>query len=856
MSEKLKKTDWIRQRLKKTGDSEPEQASLRLIIGVMLVSYFCLPWAEGTTFTQTITSVASLVTMGYYTGAVAIAVAIMVNPQQSYIRRVAGILLDMTSLSIVMFLAGAQSVFLFVLYLWVILGNGFRYGIKYLYISQVVAVVGFFAAIMWGDYWQSHKSEPIALSLLFMLILIPAYSSFLIKKLHAAIASAKQANEAKSRFLANMSHELRTPLNGVIGMGDLLRETKLDNEQREFVTTMHSSAHTLLELIEKVLDISKIEAGKITITRSHMDLHALVNSVLSMQSPIGATKGITVSCTIDSDVPFLLDGDQPHIRQILINLIGNAIKFTDQGSVKLHVSQVENDDQNTVLRFEVKDTGIGIDEHLLANVFDDFTQVGSSERTVGGTGLGTTISKDLVELMGGEIGVESRLHQGSTFWFELPFTIASYADQDISANHILIMSTEASTAVIKPILNGWNIEFDIVKSPVHALKMLTRAIDQSNGYKIILVDQQSLGDVSPVQFAEMLKADRLLNGLSLVLINSTSSVVYNDEIGQYYISIIDSLSDKRLLFNAIHAAQSIHFNSDNVVSISDHYASQIGAKSLNILVAEDNRVNQQVIEGILKRAGHTVQITDTGEKALDVLENNLDQIDLLIVDKNMPERSGDEVVQALRYMDTHKELPVIMLTADATPEAREASINVGVNAFLTKPIDSFALLDKIAVLSNQAQATGSNRNYEQSALTASATQANPVIDNEIESDTDTWFDERVFQQLAMLDRDPAFIRRLIKGFVLDGEKHIAGIKESVSHDYLQFRESLHALKGSATELGAKRLAEICLLGEQHKPYDIGTEKLHQLSNDIERIYQNTATALDSAVSRAEEDFKS
>ncbi|MDH5357465.1 MAG: ATP-binding protein [Gammaproteobacteria bacterium] len=854
MKEKLKILDWIRQRTKTTGDSEPEQASLRLIIGIMLVSYFCLPWAEGETFKQAIGSVASLVTIGYYTGALAIAVAILIHPKQSQARRIAGIFLDMTSLSVVMFLAGSESVFLFVLYLWVILGNGFRYGLKYLYISLIVAVLGFSSAITWGSYWQTHQSEPIALSLLFLLILIPAYSSFLIKKLHAAIASAKQANDAKSRFLANMSHELRTPLNGVIGMGDLLRETKLDKEQREFINTMHSSAHTLLELIEKVLDISKIEAGKITITHRQIDLHALVNSVLSMQVPIGAVKGITVSCTIDSDVPFLLEGDQPHIRQILINLIGNAIKFTDQGSVKLHIFQIESDEESVILRFEVKDTGIGIDEHLLPTVFDDFTQVGSTERTVGGTGLGTTISKELVELMGGKIGVESKLHQGSTFWFELPFTIAFNTSQDISDKHMLVMSSESSTAVIKPILHGWNIEFDLVKSPIHALKMLTRAIDESDGYKVLLVDQQSLGDISPVQFAEMLKADRLLNGLSLVLITSTNTTIYDDEIGQYYISIIDEITDKRLLFNAIHAAQSIRLNGDNVISISEHYASQVGAKPLNILVAEDNKVNQQVIEGILKRAGHTVLVADTGEKALDILDEELDQIDLLIVDKNMPERSGDEVVQALRYMDTQKELPVIMLTADATPEAREVSINIGVNAFLTKPIDSFALLEKIAFLSNQEFSPAQNRNYGQAALTTSLKEDNADVKKDSIKDNE-WFDEHVFHQLAMLDRDPAFIRRLINGFVQDGEKHIAGIKNSISHDYLEFRESLHALKGSATELGAKRLAEICLRGEQHKPYDIGTEKLVQLGNDIEMIYQNTATALDIAVSNAEKNSR-
>jgi two-component system, sensor histidine kinase RpfC len=845
MKEKFKSLDWIKQKSQQTGDSEPEQAGIRLVIGLLLAVYFFIPWAEGETFVQSITSVASIMLLAYYAGALAIVLAIHLYPKPSPIRRVSGILLDLVTLSAVMHIAGSQSVFLFVVYLWVILGNGFRYGLFYLYISLVIGIVGFSIAITWGEYWRTTHTEPISISLLFLLVLIPAYSAFLLKKLHAAIDSAKQANEAKTRFLANMSHELRTPLNGVIGMGDLLTETNLDAEQRDLVSTMHSSAHTLLGLIEKVLDISKIEAGKITITSNQLDLHALVNSVLAMQVPVGMVKGLSVSCTIDSDVPFLLRGDKQHIRQVLINLIGNAIKFTDHGSVNLHVFLLMTADDEVHIRFEVKDTGIGIAEHLLDSVFDDFTQVGTSTTHItGGTGLGTTISKELVELMGGKMGVESQLHHGSTFWFELPFITVLHDDLDISGNHLLAMSTEETTAVLSPMLTSWDVKFDVVKSPVHSLTMLNRALEQLDGYKILLVDQLSLADISPVEYAEILKAERLLDGLSLVLINSADGDLNADEVGQYYISVIDELTDKRILFNAIHAAQSIHVNAENVVSISDHYSSQIGANPLNILVAEDNKVNQQVIEGILKRAGHTVQITDTGEKALDILVTDLEQIDLLIVDKNMPERSGDEVVQALRYMDTQKHLPVIMLTADATPEAKQASLAIGVDEFLTKPIDSFALLEKIAVLSKHVK-PDKGKPSKQLSIAPSLEQDDDISSNDSEV---VWYDQSVFEQLVMLDTDPEFIKRLIKGFVLDGEKHIAGIKGSVADDYLQLRESLHALKGSATELGAKRLADVCIQGEAYKPYDIGSEKVIQLSHEIEQVYNNTVVALDVAVS--------
>ena len=854
MNNDVTKITWLKQRIAQTGDTEPEQIFLRLFIGVFLILYFCLPWSEGETFSHAITSVPSLITLSYYFGAVSIAMALLIYPKQSPVRRTAGGVLDMVSLSIVMYLSGSDSIYLFVLYLWVILGNGFRYGLNYLYTSQLIAVVGFFSAMTWGEYWQAEYTQSIAISLLFLLALIPVYSAFLIKKLHKATADAKQANEAKTKFLASMSHELRTPLNGVIGLGDLLGETKLDKEQRGLVKTMNQSAYTLLGLIEKVLDISKIEAGKLVINHEQLDLHGLVNSVISIQSKIGAAKGLSVVCTMDSNVPFLLKGDEQHLKQVLVNLIGNAIKFTDDGSVKLQVNKIQQNGDQAIIRFEVKDTGIGIASALLPKVFDDFTQVsGKAQSTVVGTGLGTTISKELVELMGGQIGVQSELNNGALFWFELPFTEINHDSLDITDNHLLLISTDETRKTVVPLLKCWKVAFDLAHSPIDALALLQSALKQDKPYKVVLLESTALSNTSPVEFAQTLQIRELLDELSLILLTPDKQLLNLKEIDKYFISTIADLSDKRLLFNAIHAAQSIHVNSHNVISIADYYHNQLGAKALNILVAEDNRVNQQVIEGILKKAGHDVTLADDGEQALDMLTADLEKIDLLIVDKNMPERSGDEVVQALRFLDTTKELPVIMLTADATPEAKETSMAMGVNLFLTKPVDSRDLLEKIAALSRNIESesidlselkprnVGNLRGNTSSAL---------VLDKEEQLAESTWFDEHMFNEILILDRDPSFIRRLVNGFMADGEKHISRINEAVSDDYLQLRESLHALIGSASELGAYKLVELCRQGEEYKPYDIGSEQLVVLSKTIEKVYQQTALALDAAASDA------
>jgi len=253
----------LRARVNKTGDPEPEQAIIRIFIGAVLVLVFCFPWQAGETFKTVLSAYPNAIILGGALVAVGLYGHILLNPVKSPPRRIFGIFLDITLLSMVMHLTGGDHVPLFLFYLWVITGNGFRYGLKYLYISLIASLVGFSTVITWGEYWQQNSS--IAISLLIILAILPLYSGFLLKKLHAAIASAKQANEAKSRFLANMSHELRTPLNGVIGMGELLRETNLSFEQYELVNSMHNSANTLLELIENVLDISKIEAGKLLI---------------------------------------------------------------------------------------------------------------------------------------------------------------------------------------------------------------------------------------------------------------------------------------------------------------------------------------------------------------------------------------------------------------------------------------------------------------------------------------------------------------------------------------------------------------------------------------------------------------
>ncbi len=411
---------WVKQRLAQRQDSEHGQAIVRTALIVLILSYVLLP------------SVRAQLPDAQYRGVLAIVLGglalsllligwLLARPGRSDPRRVAGMLADYGLMAAGMIQMGEPLAWIYIVVMWVTVGNGMRYGNSYLNLAVAMALASFGATLAYASYWQHNQR--LGLGLLLGLAAVPLYFSSLLRQLTQATADARRASDAKSRFLANMSHEFRTPLNGLSGMTELLATTRLDAEQRECVGTIQASARSLLALVEEVLDISAIEAGKLRVNAEDFALADSIQAVGLILMPQAKSKRLDYRVLVATDVPDRLRGDTGHLRQILLNLMGNAVKFTDAGQVEMRVSRLPDLSPEQIrLRFDIVDTGIGVAPELRPRLFEAFEQADvSMSRRHEGTGLGTTIAKGLAQTMGGDIGYRENPGGGSWFWVELPF---------------------------------------------------------------------------------------------------------------------------------------------------------------------------------------------------------------------------------------------------------------------------------------------------------------------------------------------------------------------------------------------------------------------------------------------------
>ncbi|MCC6196729.1 MAG: response regulator [Burkholderiales bacterium] len=822
----------LKERLRGRTDSEHEQAILRIVLVGLITVYMWGRVHAAPAEVSVHDRILLFGLLGFLLVAFGLFAAICASPGKNIPRRIAGMLADSGGTTFALFLANDSGVGLIGVYLFITFGNGFRYGRKYLFLCQALCLAGFVPVVLWAPWWV-HQPY-IGWGLMASMIVLPLYVSTLLKRIEEARKKAEEANRAKSAFLANMSHEMRTPLNGIVGVTDLLQTTPLNAEQVELMRLQRHSVALLRSLVDDVLDISKIESGRLSIEIAEFDLYAMINNVAKMMRPHAESKELALRCSVDPAIDYHVKGDPHHLRQVLVNLLSNAIKFTERGHVEVGTRLLAETADGFRVRIEVKDTGIGIAQENLPKIFQQFVQADDSiTRRYGGTGLGTSIAKQLVELMGGAIGVTSALGAGSTFWFEVPLLRADGAparqSQPAPATRALLFADAKRAQRLRPLVTEVCGDIEILPDEAGVIARLRTSQGEADGLAAVLVAADV--EVAIRVFAAAAEGRAAEDRCALIFIADAALADADHQRLRAIdgVTCLDAAVSPRLLQNALHAAASGDAEpSAEIIDLGVVLKQQ--RRKLRILVAEDNATNQAIIQQLLESAGHAVFLTRDGEEALDAYE--LQQPDLAILDFNMPERSGVEVTKAIRQMEpTGVRMPIIILSASVTPETRERVREAGADDFVGKPFDAATFIKAVDELARKGARAA--RPAVRPLATVSLGGI-PLVD------------QARLREVMQIASDPTFLERLVDGFCSDVETLLARLDTTlVTGQLLAIPDLTHAIRGAAAGIGAQQLAARCIeIDESARRGD--RERLPPLVAEMRRCYAATATQLRAA----------